>query len=365
MGRQNWSGARRCMRRFPNWLGCGSSTHSLLATLHRRSWPRCSTCRRTCWPTICDLGISTIDHPNTVGGRQAPHVPAVGARYPRRAHPATTALRGAGAVRVYRELDPLPAGRGAVAARQPAARGVGRHSPGGADRSRCDRRRRAPSAAAAPSAAPCDRRCPSRQRLGDHSVRPTPTRSSGSEPTCTGRWRIRFGSARRLHSIGPMTSWPGESTMSRPVSDPRLEPVPEEASAMTQIYHRLTSPSTKSSRSRLPPPGSNATSTARSTPKPSNGSCTPPTTSSPAMPPSPTSCPSSPNASRDNASTPWPRSRADPTTASRPCCSCARTTPADPRWQWASSSTTPAAPPSPGPAARNPATGSTRPPSQR
>src|SRR6476659_1604691 len=66
----------------------------------------------------------------------------------------------------------------------------------------------------------------------------SPTRSSGSEPTCTGRWRIRFGLAPRLHSIGPMTSWPGESTISRPVSDPRLEPVPEEASAMTQLYHR-------------------------------------------------------------------------------------------------------------------------------
>jgi protein-tyrosine-phosphatase len=35
-----------------------------------------------------------------------------------------------------------------------------------------------------------------------------------------------------------MTSWPGESTISRPVSDPRLEPVPEEASAMTELYHR-------------------------------------------------------------------------------------------------------------------------------
>ena len=31
MGTRNWSGALRCMGRFPNWLGCGSSTHSLLA----------------------------------------------------------------------------------------------------------------------------------------------------------------------------------------------------------------------------------------------------------------------------------------------------------------------------------------------
>src|SRR6476659_1604690 len=64
----------------------------------------------------------------------------------------------------------------------------------------------------------------------------------------------------------------------------------------------MTSPSTKSSRSRPPPPGSDATSTARSTSKPSTGSCTPPTTSSPGMPPSPTSCPSSPHVSPGNAS---------------------------------------------------------------
>ena len=55
----------------------------------------------------------------------------------------------------------------------------------------------------------------------------------------------------------------------------------------------------------------------------------------------------------------WPRSRATPTTGSRPCCSSACTTPVAPRWHSASSSTTPATGPSPGPAGPSRATRST------
>src|SRR6185437_4165991 len=193
----------------------------------------------------------------------------------------------------------------------------------------------------------------------------SPTRSSGSEPTCTGRWRIRFGLAPRLHSIGPMTSWPGESTISRPVSDPRLGPVPEEAWTMTQIYHRhditldqVVTLKTAATRLGRDFDGTFNTETIERFLHSSYDQFAGHATIANFLP---------------LLADPFPRQRlpplakfeADPTTAGRPCCSCARTTPADRRWHWASSSTTPAAAPSPGPAARNPATGLTRPPSRR
>ena len=56
----------------------------------------------------------------------------------------------AGAVRVHRQLRPLPPGCRAVAAGQQGARRVGRHAPGRRDRPGGDRRR-PPTAAAAPA----------------------------------------------------------------------------------------------------------------------------------------------------------------------------------------------------------------------
>ena len=109
----------------------------------------------------------------------------------------------------------------------------------------------------------------------------------------------------------------------------------------------------------------NANSTAPSESRPSNGSCTPPTTNSPAAPPSPTSSRCWPNASPANDSPPWPGSKAKSPTANPPCCSCAPTTPDAPRWHSASSPTWPANGRWPGPADRSPATKSTPPQSRQ
>src|SRR6478609_9659802 len=182
----------------------------------------------------------------------------------------------------------------------------------------------------------------------------SPTRSSGSEPTCTGRWRIRFGLAPRLHSIGPMTSWPGESTISRPVSDPRLEPVPEEASAMTQLYHRhditldqVVALKTAATRLGRDFDGTLNIETIDRFLHSSYDQFAGHATILNSLPLL---------AERFARQRLHALAKVEPTTAGRPCCSCARTTPADPRWPWASSPTTPATPPSPGPAAPNPAT---------
>lgn len=67
--------------------------------------------------------------------------------------------------------------------------------------------------------------------------------------------------------------------------------------------------------------------------EPSNDSCTPPTTNSPAAQQSSTSYRCWPNASPADAATPWPRSKAKPTPASRPGYSCAPTTQAARRWR--------------------------------
>ena len=75
---------------------------------------------------------------------------------------------------------------------------------------------------------------------------------------------------------------------------------------------------------------------------------------SPAAPPFPTSCPAGRNDSPASASTPSRGLKATSTTANRPCCSSARTTPAAPKWPWGSSPTTPATRRSPGRAGPEP-----------
>ena len=76
--------------------------------------------------------------------------------------------------------------------------------------------------------------------------------------------------------------------------------------------------------------------------------------------PSPASCRCWPSGSPGSGCTPWRRWRACTTTAGRPCCSSASTTPAAPRWRSASSPASPVTVPSPGPVAPNPASRSTR-----
>ena len=92
-----------------------------------------------------------ISRHRSEGDRRRTYLRLVPARSTRSAA-AGGADGAAGGVRVHRQLGPLAPGRGAVAAGQRGPRRLGRHPPGGRDRPRRDRRRRAPSAAAAPRA---------------------------------------------------------------------------------------------------------------------------------------------------------------------------------------------------------------------
>ena len=98
-------GARRRRRRPPGTRArrpgrpgpaARSSTRSPSATPHRRSWQRCSACRRTCSPTTCASSSSAGLIPDTLRGRPAPLLPAAVPAALDALDPARTALRGRG-----------------------------------------------------------------------------------------------------------------------------------------------------------------------------------------------------------------------------------------------------------------------------
>ena len=123
---------------------------------------------------------------------------------------------GAGAVRVHRELGPLPARRRSVDRDHRRAGGQRRHPPGRAGPPR--RASPPPGAPASTSATRADvaRRAPSSPTADDHGVRPRPR---GARPAAwtgsTGRSPTRSRSARRRRSTRPSPSSANASPPSR------------------------------------------------------------------------------------------------------------------------------------------------------
>ena len=328
--------------------GWRSSTRCCSATRRRASCSGSWRCRRTCSPTTsrCWSTSGLVVRHRSEADRRRTYLRAGARTRSTRCRPVTVARRGAGGVRLHRTTRPAPSSP----------------PPCGTTRSQRSRRPRpAPTRPprmhpGAVAARPPPRRPPRprrhRARRTTSSTRRRPASSpSATPPTRNSPARSRRVTRRTAALVGPgpgphrqptrrstavVTDLTDRIARVAPALAARTDPTggPDERSDYRHPDLSIDQQLALQHRRDQPGPPS---STAPSAPRRSSGSCTAPTTSSPAAPSSRTTCRCWPSASPASGCTPWPRSRASTTTACRWCCSCAPTTPAARRWPSASS----------------------------